>query len=237
MPGTAVKRGKLMQKKTVIIRSMWFVVLAAVAVVLYQKVPFFREFVQNALAAADNPSEMKAFVLSYHAMGPFIILLLTMLQAVITIMPLFIVMMASTMVFGLFKGVVISLLSQLVAGYIAMRLTKYFGRPLVERFVPTHKLENLNKMIVKYDKWGVLLARLVPLGSFDLVNFAAGLLNVRDEDFIVGTLFGALPATLFYGIIGANLLNLGSIDASVILGLISLIIFFIAIAVWVRVKK
>jgi uncharacterized membrane protein YdjX (TVP38/TMEM64 family) len=217
-------------------RPLVFLFIGAIVAGACLYVPFVKEFIQNAIDAANSPLELKAFVLSYHSLAPLAVLFLTLLQAIITIIPLFLVMIASTMAFGLFRGVVISLISQVIAGYIAMRLTKYFGRPFVERYVPIQKLTHMNDLIEKYEVWGVLLARLIPLGSFDLVNFAAGLLNVRDRDFIIGTLVGAFPATLFYGIIGANLLNLNSLGTSAILGLISLILFFAAVTVWIKVK-
>jgi uncharacterized membrane protein YdjX (TVP38/TMEM64 family) len=218
-------------------RLLAFLIISAIAVGVYLYVPVAKEFILSAINAANSPLKLKSFMLSYHSYAPLTVLFLTILQAFITIIPLFIVMIASTMAFGLFKGVVISLISQVIAGYITMRLTKYFGRPFVERHVPSQKLTYLNRLIEKSDVWGILLARLIPLGSFDLVNFAAGLLNVRDRDFIIGTLIGALPATLFYGIIGANLLNFNSLSTSAILGLISLILFFATFGVWIKVKK
>ena len=157
--------------------------LLAVAIVIgvYLCVPGVKPFIQNAVDSAYDPSELRHFVMAYEACAPAVILLLTVLQGVITILPLCIVMMVSAMVLGLFRGVVVSVVSQVIAGYLAMRLTWYLSRPV---------------------------ARLIPFGSFDLVNFAAGFLNVRDGDFIVGTLIGVIPATCFYGFVGANLYNI-----------------------------
>jgi len=128
-----------------------------------------------------------------------------LLQGAITILPLCVVMMASAMVMGLFKGVVVSVASQVIAGYLAMRLTRYFGRPVVERIRMSKGFAAASDVIERHGRWGVFVARLVPFGSFDLVNFAAGFLNVKDSDFLLGTLFGVIPATGFYGAIGVNL--------------------------------
>jgi uncharacterized membrane protein YdjX (TVP38/TMEM64 family) len=215
-------------------RLLLLLAAGAAAAGLYLFVPWVRDYLRHALRSAGSPLELQAFVLSYPAVAPLTIFLLTLLQAVIAIMPLCLVMAASTLVFGLAKGVLISLVSQVIAGYLVMRLTKYFGRPFVERWVPARKLLPLNRLIEEHEAWGVLLARLMPLGSFDLVNFAAGLLNVRDRDFVLGTLIGAFPATLFYGIIGAHLLNPGSFGAAALLALISLVLFFAVVAVWVK---
>lgn len=207
------------------------------AILIYNTSPSIQAFVTQVLGSARNPAELKELISSYKSYAPLIILLLTCLQAVITIMPLAFVMMASTMVFGLFWGVVISLVSQVIAGYAAMRFTKYFGRPFVEEFVPAAKLKNINQQIVSYGQWGVLIARLIPFGSFDLVNFASGLLAVRDRDFIVGTLIGGLPATLLYGLIGVNILSYKETNLVTYFAFFALVIFFTLIAVLVRINN
>ncbi len=224
-----------MKEKNLIERFIIFIVFIFFIFGAYFYIHPFRNFVNDALANIKNPEELNNFIKSYGVFAPFIIFLLTLLQAFITIIPLFIVMMASAVVFGLFWGVIISLASQIVAGYIAFKLTKYFGRPFVERFIKYEKLAGLDYFVQSYGKWGVLVARIFPLGSFDLVNFAAGLLNVKDRDFIIGTAVGAVPATLFYGIIGANLLAFESASLYTYLSLAILTVFFIIVGF--RIKK
>ena len=184
--------------------------LLAVAIVIgvYLCVPGVKPFIQNAVDSAYDPSELRHFVMSYEACAPAVILLLTVLQGVITILPLCIVMMVSAMVLGLFRGVVVSVVSQVIAGYLAMRLTRYLSRPVVRKLRASKRFAATSNTIECHGRWGVLVARLIPFGSFDLVNFAAGFLNVRDGDFIVGTLIGVIPATCFYGFVGANLYNI-----------------------------
>lgn len=185
------------------------VLLSAVAVVtgVYLCVPGVKSFVQGAIDSGYDASELRHFVMSYEAYAPPIILLLTVLQGVITILPLCMVMMVSAMVLGLFRGVVVSVVSQVIAGYLIMRLTRYLSRPFSQKLRASKGFIATTNAIERYGRWGVLVARLIPFGSFDLVNFAAGFLNVRDVNFIIGTLFGVIPATGFYGFIGVRLYN------------------------------
>lgn len=51
----------------------------------------------------------------------------------------------------------------------------------------------------------MFLLRLVPIFPFWAINVAAGLLNVRPRNFLIGTLFGMIPGTFVYVSIGHGL--------------------------------
>jgi uncharacterized membrane protein YdjX (TVP38/TMEM64 family) len=49
----------------------------------------------------------------------------------------------------------------------------------------------------------VFVARLIPLVSFDLVSYGAGLTRMRFAPFLLATTLGMVPMTLLYNIFGA----------------------------------
>lgn len=51
----------------------------------------------------------------------------------------------------------------------------------------------------------MFLLRLVPIFPFWAINIAAGILNVRPRNFLIGTLFGMIPGTFVYVSIGHGL--------------------------------
>lgn len=216
----------------------WLVLLltAIIGAGLYLYVPGAESFITRAIGSAYDPHRLKQLIVSYRSAAPLMILVLTLLQAIITILPLCFVMMASTMAMGFFPGVAVSIVCQVVAGYVTMRLTRYFGHSLAERFEASGKLSSMRGFIRIYGKWGVLVARLVPFGSFDVVNFASGLLNVKDQDFILGTVFGVIAATCFYGLIGANLYDPSEVSSAVYYVSCSVIALAIVFALWLRRK-
>ena len=48
----------------------------------------------------------------------------------------------------------------------------------------------------------ILIARLLPFISFDIISYMAGLSGIRPWSFIFGTALGMLPATIIYSSIG-----------------------------------
>lgn len=210
--------------------------IIAVTIALCMYVPGVRDFVRELIAAAQDPDELEKFALSYSGSGPVVVMGLTLLQCVITFIPLAVVMILATMLMGFWKGVAVSIVAQVIVAYLTMLLTRYFSRPLIDMPREAEKFSKVKDLIQRYGSWGILVARLVPLGSFDLVNFAAGLLNVRDRDFLLGTLIGIIPATCFYGAIGINLYNLNT-ASSAIFCLVSGIIIAAVLVVHYLLKR
>lgn len=57
----------------------------------------------------------------------------------------------------------------------------------------------------KDGRMSILIARLLPFISFDIVSYAAGLTSMSFGGFIVATGIGQLPATVIYSYVGGML--------------------------------
>ena len=65
--------------------------------------------------------------------------------------------------------------------------------------------ENIDDFFKRHGKQSILIARLLPFISFDIVSYAAGLSSVSFLGFWVATGLGQLPATLVYSYVGGFL--------------------------------
>ena len=66
-------------------------------------------------------------------------------------------------------------------------------------------LRATDRFFERYGSRSILLARLIPIVSFDIVSFAAGLTPVSFWQFMIATGIGQLPATIVYSILGDSL--------------------------------
>jgi uncharacterized membrane protein YdjX (TVP38/TMEM64 family) len=57
----------------------------------------------------------------------------------------------------------------------------------------------------RYGDRAVLIARLLPFVSFDIISYGAGLTSMGFWRFFIATGIGQLPATLVYSYLGQNL--------------------------------
>lgn len=177
---------------------------ASLAGGLYVFLPPLRAFLQQAvrLLSQGDVEALKAFLLSFGAWAPVISFLLMVLQSLIAPLPAFVLTLTNGLLFGAFWGFVLSWGSAMVAAALGFGLSRIFGRRLVEKLVSPSALAWADALFARYGKHAVLMARLLPWISFDLVSYAAGLTAMGFWGFWIMTGIGQLPATLFYTYLG-----------------------------------
>ncbi len=108
----------------------------------------------------------------------------------------------------------------------------------VERFTSVKALKSIDDFFKHYGKYAILIARLLPFVSFDVVSYAAGLTSMGFWPFFIATGIGQLPATIVYSYIGGMLT--GGVRTMVfgLLILFALSILFVLLKdVWKNKKK
>ncbi|GMA64216.1 hypothetical protein GCM10025859_46560 [Alicyclobacillus fastidiosus] len=104
----------------------------------------------------------------------------------------------------------------------AFFLARWLGRPIVNRFVPTRALEKFDQFMVNRGVSGIFVLRLIPLVSFNALNYASGLTTLTLWQFTWTTGLGTLPATLliallYRSVIGQKYAFIGLIIVGVVM--------------------
>lgn len=84
-------------------------------------------------------------------------------------------------------------------------VARILGRDVVEKLTSRAGLQQIDTFFDKYGKHSILIARLLPFISFDIVSYAAGLTSMRFWAFFIATGIGQLPATIIYSYVGGML--------------------------------
>lgn len=84
-------------------------------------------------------------------------------------------------------------------------IARLLGREVVEKLTSKMALESVDAFFEKHGVYAILIARLLPFISFDVVSYAAGLTSMRLSSFVIATGIGQLPATLVYSYAGEML--------------------------------
>ena len=191
--------------------------LAALAL-LYWLSPGFRGLVRQAvdLLARADIAQTRDYLRGFGVWAPLISALLMVLQALLLPLPSMALTLANGLVFGTVWGALLSWSSAMVAAVVCYYLARWFGRPLAAKLVGENALTMTDRFFQRYGKHAVLLARLIPGISFDVVSYAAGLSSIPLGAFVLATGLGQLPATVVYSFLGENL----SQDATVVLWII-----------------
>lgn len=170
---------------------------------------------------------LRDFVASYGSYAAAVSFLLMILQSVAAPLPAFLLTFANASLFGWWKGAILSWSSAMAGAAVCFYIARFLGRDLTEKLVSKAGLDQIEDFFVRYGKNTVLICRLLPFVSFDLVSYAAGLTPMSFGSFFLATGIGQLPATLVYSYIG-NMLTGGTkimITGLMILFAISALIF------------
>lgn len=211
------------------------VTLAVIAVCLL--VYFFVPPVNNGINRAvrilttEGLDGIIVYIRSFGIYAAVISFLLMILQSLISPIPAFFITLANSAVFGWVKGAILSWSSAMAGACLCFYIARVLGRDVAEKFTGKGTLETVDDFFTRYGKYAILIARLLPFMSFDLVSYAAGLTGMNFLSFFVATGIGQLPATLVYSYVGGSLT--GGAKA-LMTGL--LILFALSIAMFVGKK-
>jgi uncharacterized membrane protein YdjX (TVP38/TMEM64 family) len=89
----------------------------------------------------------------------------------------------------------------------AFALARWFGAMLIEPLLSPPKWARMRAWVESGGTGALLTARLIPVISFNLVNYAAGLLEVSWWRFIWTTAIGILPVTIASVLVGSHMLT------------------------------
>ncbi len=171
-------------------------------------------------------SLIKGYILSFGIWAPIISFLLMIFQSVMAPLPAFMITFANASLFGWVKGALLSWSSAMAGAVLCFYIARFYGREVVEKLTSKFALENVDRFFDKYGKYAILIARLLPFISFDIVSYAAGLTSMSFWSFFWATGLGQLPATIIYSYVGDMLVGGTKKFVFGLLILFSLSVFF-----------
>jgi uncharacterized membrane protein YdjX (TVP38/TMEM64 family) len=112
------------------------------------------------------------------------------------------VAIANGMVYGALWGTVITWVGAMLGAFLSFGLTRMLGRPFVEKMLAHRRWQTVDDWVANYGGRTLLLSRFVPVISFNVINYAAGLTRLSWWTFGWATGLGILPLTTIMVIMG-----------------------------------
>lgn len=137
------------------------------------------------------------------ALAPLLVGGAMVLAVVIGPIPTVPIAIAAGVLFGPGLGMAVVMAGALTGAVASFWIARLAGRPVAERLLGGHAhfCARCGDHLLF---WSVLGARLVPVISFALVSYAAGLTAITTRAFAVATAIGMLPMTYVYVVLGAS---------------------------------
>lgn len=193
-------------------KSNWTgrIILAVIAILLiaaYFAIPSVHEWVNNVITMfkTGNFDDMRAFIAQYGKWAMAVSFLLMVFQSIAAPLPAFFITLTNANLFGWWQGCILSWTSSMAGAALCFWIARILGRDVVERICTKGALQSIEEFFAKYGKRCILVARLLPFISFDIVSYAAGLTSMDFWGFFLATGLGQLPACIVYSYVGGML--------------------------------
>ena len=148
---------------------------------------------------------VREFVESYGPYAVAVSFMLMILQSIAAPLPAFLITFANANLFWWWQGAILSWTSAMAGAAVCFFISRILGRDIAIKLTSKKGIEQIDKFFTKYGKQSILIARLLPFMSFDLVSYAAGLTGMGFWAFFIATGIGQLPATIVYSYVGGML--------------------------------
>lgn len=202
---------------------------------LYLLIPGVREWINTAVQTltSEGLDGVVEYLQQYGKTAAVVSFFLMILQSIVSPIPAFVITLANAAIFGWWQGALLSWTSSMVGAALCFYIARGLGRDVVVSLTSERALQSLDGFFDKYGKWAIIVSRLLPFMSFDIVSYAAGLTSMGFWPFIIATGIGQAPATIVYSYVGQNFAGGAK---GLFYGLIALfsisIIIFIVKEVW-----
>lgn len=205
--------------------------VGAFLIALYLTLPPFRVLVQRVilLLARADIREVKEYLRGFGPWAAVVSGLLMVFQSVAAPLPAFVITFANGLLFGAWWGTLLSWSSAMAGATVCFAISRLLGRPVVEKLVGGKSLELSDRFFQRYGRHAVLLARLIPVISFDVVSYAAGLTSMGVGEFLLATGVGQLPATIVYSVLGQEMTHSARIGLWAVVGVLGLLVLALAL--------
>lgn len=196
-----------MKKEKTWVKKVLLLGIILAAVLVYILVPPVNSSINRVMKmfASGDFDVVREFVASYGAYAALASFLLMIFQSVAAPLPAFLLTLANANLFGWWQGALLSWSSAMAGAAVCFFIARILGRDAAERLTSKAGIAQIDTFFEKYGQNTILICRLLPFISFDIVSYAAGLTSMSFGSFFLATGIGQLPATIVYSYVGGML--------------------------------
>jgi uncharacterized membrane protein YdjX (TVP38/TMEM64 family) len=210
-----VVKGIVMKRGSSHILKGVAILLVIVVIVLAEK--------QYHLSSYLHPDRIKELLASAGSLAPVLFILMMTTAVVVSPIPSLPLDIAAGVFFGPVIGTLYAALGALIGSMVCFLIARFLGRELIERLLRGH-INFCQGCSDKLLTLVVFLSRLLPIVSFDVISYGAGLTKMSLSKFSVATFFGTLPLTFVYVSFGASFIENHTL--ALIAGIVFVALFF-----------
>lgn len=182
-------------------RTLRFVLYAGLIAALLLSIVFVSVTAMGGLWAQTSIEEFEHLIESWGVWGVCAAIGLMVIHSFIPF-PAEFVAIANGMVYGAFWGTVITWVGAMLGAFLSFGLTRVLGRPFVDKMLANTQRQTVDDWMANHGGGALLVSRFIPVISFNVINYAAGLTRLSWWTFAWATGLGILPLSTIMVIMG-----------------------------------
>lgn len=156
------------------------------------------------LASLVHPQRLQDLLGKAGFLAPVLYMALMALAVVIAVIPSLPLDVAAGAFFGPLLGTLYSALGATAGAMVSFLIARYVGREFIAKHLHGH-INFCTRCSDRLLTRIIVISRLLPFVSFDVVSYGAGLTKMSFQAFSLATFLGMLPLTFVYNYFGAVL--------------------------------
>lgn len=184
--------------------------------------------------------EIRSIIQSYGALGPLVYIILFAILPIF-LFPVPLLVLPAGAVFGLFYGTVYTVIGVIINSALMYYLSKFLAAGFVEKFMNEKLSVSMKKRLLSDNQKTLssvfFMLRLVPLVSYNLINYIAGLTKIKILNYLLVTLIAVVPGTIIFINAGDKALDVKSHEFKVALALLIALMLISALLLKLYLKR
>ncbi|MFH1915804.1 MAG: TVP38/TMEM64 family protein [Nanoarchaeota archaeon] len=168
------------------------------------------------LSPVKTPEDLAGRIGEFGIWGPFLVVLLVIIETVITPLPGVLIAIASGFTFGPIWGAVYTYIGGLIGCLIAFYLSRRFGRPLIEGLFSKRTIDKYDLFFTKKGRFFLWISYAIPVFPSDVLAYLAGLSDLKWKDFFLIVAIMSIPSAILLNYFGARIASLSVVEVLVI---------------------
>ena len=137
--------------------------------------------------------------------GPFGLLVVMIIQTIIAPIPSEALLIFSGAIgMKVFDIVFFGGTGLIIGSVLAFYIARKGGKPIIEKLLGKEWMLRVDKWVEKNGAKAIFLTRLIPIVPFDLISYIAGITRLEFKAYLLATVLGAFPRSLFLAVAGTS---------------------------------
>jgi uncharacterized membrane protein YdjX (TVP38/TMEM64 family) len=142
---------------------------------------------------AEKVTYIREYFNSWGSAAPLVYTAIVVIEVIVAPLPGTMLYVPGGLIFGWFVGGLATLTGNIIGAAICCAIAQRLGRPYAERFFSRESIARYDALLARNAVWVILLLRINPLTSSDLVSYAAGFTSMPLWKVVLGTALGMAP--------------------------------------------